>query len=284
MDCRLTQCNSSRGGSAPIDWNMGDEGKFRTLPYAPPATQGRDRIGDGNWNPRQCCPGSGSAGRGLEELLKSMIQMMLQLTRQLIARLFGSQEGASEASGIGGVNGALWSSRPAQRSRGGTNESSDARSVSGKGGSLMAIARRETGVTEIYGSRSNPRINAYHASTGNPGGDDIAWCASFVNWVLKQGGHPGTKSRYAISFKDYGAGVAGGLKSARPGDIVVLHNPSLKTKDSSGNHVAFFVRNENGRVVLLGGNQSDKVKESTYNLGSWQVVAVRRPEKSAVMV
>src|SRR6185436_11178789 len=53
----------------------------------------------------------------------------------------------------------------------------------------MDIARAEIGQGEVAGSRHNPRILEYHASTRlKPNTDEIPWCASFVNWVMQQAG------------------------------------------------------------------------------------------------
>jgi hydrogenase maturation factor len=76
-----------------------------------------------------------------------------------------------------------------------------------------------------------------------------------------------------MSWTKWGQNV-GSLSNAREGDIVVING-------SSGEHVGFFVRASNGRMTLLGGNQSDQVKESTYNLSSYRIVAVRRPPNVA---
>ena len=49
------------------------------------------------------------------------------------------------------------------------------------------------------------------------------------------------------------------------------------TGSYSGNHVAFFEKIENGRIYLLGGNQSDSVKVSSFGLTSYEVVGYHWP-------
>ncbi|MED5619871.1 TIGR02594 family protein [Ideonella sp. BN130291] len=143
--------------------------------------------------------------------------------------------------------------------------------------SWMAIARGEMGQHEIAGSRDNARIVQYHDTTTLHAKDDeTPWCSSFVNWTLEKAGYEGTDSAAAISWAHWGNQV-NGLGAAREGDVVVLHQ---KGAPASSNHVGFFVRGGNGQVTLLGGNQGNQVKESTYSTAQWEVVAVRRPPGS----
>jgi len=139
-------------------------------------------------------------------------------------------------------------------------------------GGWMAIARGETGQREIAGSGHNARIVEYHQTTSlRARSDETPWCASFVNWTLEKAGHRGTDSAAAISWASWGDRV-NGLGNAHNGDVVVIRN-----KASGQNHVGFFVSGGDGRVTLLGGNQSNQVKESSFGLGTYDIVAVRRP-------
>ncbi|KIT16879.1 hypothetical protein [Jannaschia aquimarina] len=57
----------------------------------------------------------------------------------------------------------------------------------------LQTAEAELGTLEILGgSGSNPRVEEYHASTGNSFTDDTAWCSSFVNWVMENTTNPRT--------------------------------------------------------------------------------------------
>ena len=151
----------------------------------------------------------------------------------------------------------------------------DGKPSQGGGQDWMDIARGQMGQKEIAGARDNTRIVDYHKSTSLRAGDDeTPWCSSFVNWTLERAGHRGTDSAAAISWKHWGNKVDG-LGKAKEGDVVVLHQRGRPS--SKGNHVAFFTGKGDGSVTLLGGNQSDQVKKSTYNLNEWEVVAVRRP-------
>lgn len=148
-----------------------------------------------------------------------------------------------------------------------------ANSVGGGSTPWMNVARQYMGQRE-YANGSNPFIEACHATTTlGSASDDVPWCSSFVNRVMEDAGYKGTDSALADSWAKWGADV-GSLNNARQGDIVVIH-------DKSGNeHVGFLVRSGNGTITLLGGNQSNQVKESTFNLSSYNIYAIRRPTQS----
>jgi uncharacterized protein (TIGR02594 family) len=149
---------------------------------------------------------------------------------------------------------------------------STAQTSSGGKAGWMKIARGEMGQKEIAGARDNARIVEYHQSTTLHAKDDeTPWCSSFVNWTLEKAGFKGTDSAAAISWKNWGDKVDG-LKNGREGDVVVIRN-----RATGQEHVGFLVGSDNGSFTLLGGNQSDQVKESTYKLSSYDIVAVRRP-------
>jgi uncharacterized protein (TIGR02594 family) len=127
----------------------------------------------------------------------------------------------------------------------------------------LAFAKREmdTGVDEIGGSRHNPRILEYHATTTlpaeNAGADETAWCSSFVNWCVEQSGFPGTDSAMARSWLDWGSA----LSEPRKGAVTVFR------RDSAGpqfGHVAFYWDRSGSTFLVLGGNQSNQVSIKGY--------------------
>jgi uncharacterized protein (TIGR02594 family) len=141
----------------------------------------------------------------------------------------------------------------------------------------VVIAEAEVGVSEKRGGES-PRILEYHASTSlKAREDEIPWCASFVNWCLREAGLKGTGSAAAISFAAWGDR----LTTPREGCITVIRQrkkgQDQATGSSSGNHVAFFQKIQDGRIYLLGGNQGDQVKVSSFGLSSYDVIAYRWP-------
>jgi len=130
-------------------------------------------------------------------------------------------------------------------------------------------AMKELGTAEIFGDTHNSRIVEYHAATRlRATSDEIAWCASFVNWCLKKASIDGTNSARARSFLTWGVAVS--LEEAQRGDIVVL---SRGTNPLFG-HVGFFAGQEGKSVLVLGGNQSNKVSLSPYPLH--RILSIRR--------
>lgn len=79
----------------------------------------------------------------------------------------------------------------------------------------------------------------------------VPWCAAFVNGILRQTGRQGTGSNAAVSFAKYKSPT----KTPKKGDIVVMRG-----------HVGFFQSFVGkGRVAVLGGNQSNRVKISAFS-------------------
>ncbi|MFY9223123.1 MAG: TIGR02594 family protein [Blastocatellia bacterium] len=133
--------------------------------------------------------------------------------------------------------------------------------------SWLNIARGEIGTKEIAGSRDNQRIIEYHSTTGKFGDDEVPWCASFVNWTLKEAGIKGTGSAMARSFLNWGKPT-----EPKPGAVVVFS----RGNNPSQGHVGFYLGTEGNMVKVLGGNQSDQVKVSYYPKSS--VLGYRWPK------
>jgi uncharacterized protein (TIGR02594 family) len=120
-----------------------------------------------------------------------------------------------------------------------------------------AIAWGERGVKEIAGPAANPRIIEYQAATNyRPGSDEVHWCSSFVNWVMKEAGIARTNSAAARSWLKWGKKIAQPVR----GCVVVLR----RGNNPQNGHVAFYVSRQGDLVRLLGGNQGDQVKISRY--------------------
>ncbi len=119
----------------------------------------------------------------------------------------------------------------------------------------ISVAESEIGQKEIKGSRHNPRVIEYHATTGRFGTDEVPWCASFANWVMRQAGQPETGSALAMSFANYGTR----LNRPAYGALAVFSYGGGK------GHVGFVVGKQGDRILVLGGNQSDSVKISSFS-------------------
>lgn len=133
--------------------------------------------------------------------------------------------------------------------------------------SILGLAATFLGVKEIPGAKSNPIIGRMLQAVGfRRGSDETPWCAAYVNWVLESSGYPGTGSARARSFEDWGK--QGG---AWPGHVAVLWR---KRRNGRSGHVAFVLRVSGDRVLLLGGNQGNRVSAKWYPLS--RVVCFRR--------
>lgn len=88
----------------------------------------------------------------------------------------------------------------------------------------------------------------------------VAWCAAFVNTILKQSGFQGTNSLQARSFLNYGSVT----RHPEYGDIVVF----ARGRDQWSGHVGFYVGEEVVEgvryILVLGGNQRKEVNVAYY--------------------
>ena len=121
----------------------------------------------------------------------------------------------------------------------------------------MPVALQEIGVKEYAGAADNPRIVEYLSSTAlgseDLSNDETPWCSAFVNWCVVKAGYEGTDSAWAKSWLNWGME----LETPRRGCIAVFSR-------NEGGHVAFFIGESSSGIKVLGGNQSDAVKISTY--------------------
>ncbi|RJQ44802.1 MAG: TIGR02594 family protein [Gaiellales bacterium] len=142
----------------------------------------------------------------------------------------------------------------------------------------LEIAEQEMGQHEVKGKVDNPRIVEYHSTTTlRADNDEVPWCSSFVNWCVEQAGIKGTGSAAAKSWLNWGRTIA----VPEEGCICVIKQKrtghDAATGSTSGYHVAFWLKEEGGRAFLLGGNQADQVKVSSFGLKSYEICGYRMP-------
>jgi len=121
------------------------------------------------------------------------------------------------------------------------------------------IALLEYGEKEIPGPKDNKRITQYFLAAPEFRGsnkDETPWCAVFANWCLSRSGIPGTNKALARSFLNWGTSCGPTI-----GAITVLWRGK---RNSPFGHVGFLVRELEGNLHLLGGNQSNQVSISVY--------------------
>lgn len=112
-----------------------------------------------------------------------------------------------------------------------------------------------------WSDRANPVIVAFFVETKTvPDGDETAWCAAFMNWCLARANFRGTDSALSGTFRCYSRE----RKTPLPGDIAVFGKTYYPKRGKGFGHVAFFVEFEDNGVQVLGGNQSNRVKQSIY--------------------
>ena len=145
------------------------------------------------------------------------------------------------------------------------------------GKSWIDIAIAEMGVKEnaLPGQHHN-RILEYHKTTTlKATEDETPWCSSFVNWVVIQAGDKGTNSALARSWLNWGKAI----ETPTRGCIIVIKKKSpgmtQATGSPTGFHVGFYVSHTESYVKILGGNQSDSVKYSSFGLSGYDVKGYR---------
>ena len=147
--------------------------------------------------------------------------------------------------------------------------------VEAPGSSPYALAQRYVGLEEVPGIAANPTIlKMLQLDQKWPKDDAVPWCSAFLNYVCWQLRLPRSKSLAARSWLGVGTPVK--LSDARAGyDVVVINRNGSPDPSTPGpGHVGFFAGIEDQFVLLLGGNQGDKVSLARFPVSS--VLGVRR--------
>lgn len=132
----------------------------------------------------------------------------------------------------------------------------------------ISEAQKHIGTKEIPGPKHNSKIlNWWKAiKRGGIKSDEIPWCAAFVGGCLEAVGIISSRFESAASYKTWGMG----LKTPIYGCVAVFTR-------NGGGHVGFVVGlDTRGRLMILGGNQGDKVSIAPFDRS--RVVAYRWPQ------
>lgn len=126
--------------------------------------------------------------------------------------------------------------------------------------SLLKAACSQIGQKEIEGKSNNPTIVNYAKECGFEwvNDDETPWCSIFMNWVTLKSGYERTNKANARSWLDVGLPIL----MPETGDIVIFKRGNSEWKG----HVAIFMSFDGNYAWVLGGNQSNQVKVSKYNL------------------
>ena len=121
-------------------------------------------------------------------------------------------------------------------------------------------ARFELGVAELAGPANSARVLEYLATCGKSSIfrlESTPSCSAFVNFIVLNRGVSGTRKANARSWLTWGEPTDKPI----PGCVVVFSRPPAPW---SG-HVALFERvDPDGSIVVLGGNQKQRVSVARY--------------------
>lgn len=134
------------------------------------------------------------------------------------------------------------------------------------------IAKGEIGVKEIAGKPAAARIGEYFGAAGHGYvvSDETAWCSAFANFCMTEAGFAGTKSLAARSWLNWGHKVA-----PQPGAVLIFK----RGNSSWQGHVCFCLEVKGDKVVVIGGNQGNKVSIVTRSLDG--LLGARMPASMA---
>lgn len=126
---------------------------------------------------------------------------------------------------------------------------------------------------------TNKEIQKYFDNTpyendmknGTKNESQISWCASFVNWVMENNGMDGVDSDSnwdsvrALKWADW--------KNGKKIDNPVYGAMAVK-KRNGGGHIGFVVGKKGNKLVILGGNQGNKLNAVTYEKSAFHAFVV----------
>ena len=127
----------------------------------------------------------------------------------------------------------------------------------------LTLARAELGIREGAGQANEPKVLAYFRDAGFPGirADSTAWCAAFVGAMLARAALAPSGSLAARAYERWGVGLPG----PRLGCVGVKRRGTSAGRGTSWQgHVGFVVAANPARIVMLGGNQGDRVSVAGF--------------------
>ena len=135
---------------------------------------------------------------------------------------------------------------------------------------VSEIIFKDYALKELQGPEANtPEILGFFKAIGHSWvkTDETAWCAAFVNYVLKTARFPYTGKLNARSFIELGEAVSTPKPLGSSNEFVDLVIFWRSSPASWKGHVGFFIKERENLIYTLGGNQSNQVKISAYDRG-----------------
>ncbi|WP_443938173.1 TIGR02594 family protein [Pedobacter sp. MW01-1-1] len=125
---------------------------------------------------------------------------------------------------------------------------------------------KETGFNEEIQKYfdGTPYEKSMRANTTNE--EDVAWCAAFVNWIMKHYGYQGleTKDEYDVVRALKWAKWSEGRNIGKP-----VYGALAVKRRKGGGHIGFVAGKKGNKVIILGGNQSHKLQCTSYEISDY---------------
>ncbi|MEO6866847.1 MAG: CHAP domain-containing protein [Gaiellales bacterium] len=150
----------------------------------------------------------------------------------------------------------------------------------------LARAEFEKGVKADDGIHNDKagNIKRYRSAVTGPGEDPNAaepWCADFASYIYKEAGVPFGKNGQG---EDYTVAMIAWAKTQdrwqpraganpQPGDMILFD----WDRGNAVKHVAIVEKIENGKVWTIGGNESDSVRNQSYDIGDTRIMGYIPP-------
>lgn len=127
---------------------------------------------------------------------------------------------------------------------------------------IIDIALSQYGILEIPGPENNPEIMKYYHETGRKWvqSETTPWCDAFIDWVVMKAGGTPTPGLNAREWLKHGKVV---LDFNLEDNIIAVFWRG--SPNSWQGHVTIPIREEDGIIWCLGGNQANMVKVSPYH-------------------
>jgi len=146
----------------------------------------------------------------------------------------------------------------------------------------LDIAESYVGLKEIKGVGHNPTIigwlKKFALNIGRWGKsrDETPWCAVFVSHCLHAAGFSTTQDARAVSYATYGR-----PSKFVPGAVIVIKRKKTgadkATGSRAGYHVGFLLRMTRTHILIVGGNQNNRVSRKWFPKSRYDIKACRWP-------